>query len=92
MITGTNAGALANIEIERARNDVADGCGEKSSLGVGRYHEEDNSNDHDALDNDGDEQDCVFSSIEPQRFALFLVTSEKAQRVLRPPGEKSDLQ
>src|SRR6202022_1402328 len=88
----TNAGTLADIEIERARDHIADGYGEKSGLGVGRDHEQENGNDDDALENDGDEQDRVFGAIEPQRFPLVLVTPEKAQRVLRPPGEKGDLQ
>jgi hypothetical protein len=88
----TNAGTLADIEIERARDHVADGCGEKSGLGVGRDHEEENGNNDDALENDGDEQDRVFGAIEPQRVAPVLVTAEKAQRVLRPPGEKGNLQ
>jgi len=74
----TNAGTLADIEIERTRDYIADGCGEKPGLGVGRDHEQENGNDNDALENDGDEQDRVFGAIEPQGVALFLITSEKA--------------
>ena len=43
-------------------------------------------------DDDRGEQYRILGAVEPLGFAAVLVAPEKAQGVLRPPGEKADLQ
>jgi hypothetical protein len=44
------------------------------------------------LQRNGCQQDRVFGAIEARRVVGVLVASEETQCILRPPGEKADLQ
>ena len=86
------AGALADIEVEGSGHHIGDGGEEKARFGVGRNDQKQDADDGRALQRDGCQQDRIFGAVEARRVVGVLVASEEAQRILRPPGEKADLQ
>ena len=88
----SRAGAFADVEIERPGNYVGDGSDDEACPGAGRDDEKQHADDSRALQRDGCQQDRILGTIEAGRFARVLIPAEKTQRILRPPGEKADLE
>ena len=86
------AGALADIEVEGPGHHIGDGGEEKVCSRARCDDQKQDADDGRALQRNGCQQDRVFGAIEARCVVGVLVASEEAQCILRPPGEKADLQ
>src|SRR3569623_2020932 len=86
----TGAGPFSNIEIQCPRDHVANTGSEKKWARIRRNDGQDDANDRKALQNAGHQNDKALRGIESLLLACILVTSEKAKRILRPPGQKTE--